>query len=444
MKKGQFQLLANPYVLIGLAVIVGGILLWSHFQRETVYPHVKSKYDFEDVHLYHFENIVSLYPDGKIDQRDYVEDRPYQFIVAHLIMYDNTKDMKYLDRAVTNMRIFESRCQTDSDGDGWLDCKGYYTYDGTHRTAGWIADLFARASWIVQKNNVEKYADDAARWAQLVDDEFFPYFEQTWHPYEVEGEKLGYYDKNDRGIAQQFNRVAGIGSAYIWRWKATGDDKYKDVPQRMLNRFFNERVNPRYTSPGGLTYFQSLYSWYDPLSGETWYCDPEGGAQNDYLCDGLTDDVHLNYEFDFIMSGYESGLISKDELDLVSSSIRVMMGSAGEGKVGDKSTPLLNHNMGPPRKMFLDEADTNNVYRQTGHMYNFIRIGAVDEELVYDMEEILHNNELAGQLNGNYFSSYYRCVKDPQNNFAEFCQEYESRVEDMEVLLGIANLGRFQ
>ena len=445
-KKGILGLL-NPVVLGTAVVIVAAFLLFNYFQDDSVYPDIKTKYDFKEVHLYHFNNIVELYSDGRVDglgsNHGYIEDRPYQFIVAHLVMFENTGDQAYLDQAVKNLNIIETRCQTDSDNNGFDDCKGYYWHDGTHRTAGWVADMFARGAYIIEKHEVDEYLDDAARWGKLVDEEFFPYFETTWTPYEVNGEKLGYYLKDSRGIAQQFNRVSGVGSAYIWRWKATEDDKFKDVPERMLNRYFNERVNPRLDF-NGTPYISVLYSWYDPSSGEAWYCDPSSEAANGYLCDGKTDSSHLNYEFEFIMVGYEEGLITEEELRLVSNSIKVMM-SAGEGKVGDKSTPLLYDRMAPPRKMYLDEATERNIYRQTGTTYNFIRLGAMDEDLFYDFEEILHNNELSGQLNGNYFSEYYRCVKDPQNNFVEFCaSDGEYRVEPEAMMLTIANAGRFQ
>lgn len=455
-KNKLLNVLGSPItwiILIGLGVT--GVLIASLLPNEKIYPVVKSKYAYED-HLAHANKILELHPEGYVDTQDWIESRPYWFVTGLLELYDQRKDMKYLDMAVEFLNKFESRCQTDTDSDGYNDCKSYYTYDSNLRTAGYITDQFSRGVYIIKKNQVTKYQADADRWTLLLDNHFIPYFMQYWVPYVADGKQMGYFKPvltgENSNRADQWNRDAGFATAMVWKYKVTGNKQYLDVPQRLLNRYFdpinnprivyhwNSTINPSLQYMDGKTYLSPPYTIFDPRSGEFnscatctgWSCGP---------C-GLTDTSHLNAEFELVLVGYENGLITKQELQLLTNTIHIMM---MEGYVDSKKTPVLNDATTPPRLIFPDETNKN-IFRQTGHMYNFIRFGILEPNLVYDMEEILHNLELHGQLMGNYYSEFYRCVKDPRLNMLEQCAQdnSEGRIEDMEIFMAIVNLGRFQ
>lgn len=436
-KKGQIQALMNPAVGSIVLVVLLAALAYSFWPDGSVaYPHVPSTYDYEKFHMQTARDIIARVPDGYVDNQYFVEGRTWSFVQANLIFYENRGELEFLDNAVETLEKIRARA-SDSDNDGLLDFGEYYVHDGNLITHGYLMQLFADTSHVIRKHDVKKYAELVDEYDDLVDKHLIPYYLKYWVAYDVSGEERGYFKHELSGNrAAPYNQPAAGAAAILRRGLDTQNEDYVEIAERYINRFFSVNEVKTYE---GTSYISAKYYIYDADS-------PEERFQGIY--DGFSDMSHLNAEFNFIIFAYESGLVSEHELGLITSALEVMK---IEAKVGSRSGPVFNWNMNPPRLVYADEP--LNLFEQSGKIYNMVRFGIGAEDLVYDFEEILRNLEIDGRLQGDFYSSYYKCVVVPADQIMgseidkEFCSGnpvWVYRVEDMSVLLGIANLGRYQ
>lgn len=430
-RKGQYQMLLTPQGILVMGLLVVGFLTYSFWpEGEKQYPKLQTKYDYEDFHMEHALNILEQNPNGYVDNQKFVYTRPYWFIKGNLIFFDNRKDMMFLDKAVELLDRIKAR-STDTNNDGYLDFQSYYTDSHTMHIHGRLTELYADAIHIIRDNNVRKYYDKADEYEEFVDDNLIPYGLQFWRTYEKEGISFGYYETTgDGGHAIPYNQGAGITSAILRRGLDTENNDYIEIGMRYLNRFFYLNEVHEYD---GLKYLAAKYYLFDPDSGEKF---------SEAVTDRYTDVSHLNAEFNMILLGYENNFITDEQMQLITNALNVMKMQA---RVGLRDTPVLNQVMGPPRKTYEDEAERGiNIFYQTGLVHNLIRFGIGDQNLVYDFEEILRNQEIDGELQGDYYSDFYRCVKDPRHGYLEFCASNPITTENTAIYLAIANLGRYK
>lgn len=420
-------------------LIVAGLILVALAAPKPTYQKYPLQYPAEE-YLTAFFAIGNAKPDFYVNTGHY-EDRTFDGIISAIVMYDNRpsdpRTKVDLDRAIAALKVMRSRA-TDSNGDGLLDLDAAYggggTYSGIY-SHGVQAQLFADMAAVIRKHNLDEHAATAADFETFVDSHLLPQILRTWKPYEAGTRPRGYFKvSTTEEKAVPYNQASGAVVALMTRGKATGRTEWVQVGQRYLNRYFD--LNP-IQNVNGTEYLAAKYYLYDAVSGET---------KDTATYQGYTDLSHLNFEFEMILRGYEEGLISGEQYQLIQNTISIMTLRGAKAK--GRTTPVLNQNMQPPRKVWPDESV--NIFEQTGLMYNLPRFANGNAQQYRDMEDITYALVLDGKLVGSYYSSLYRCVQDPRLNMQEFCSQnvrngaFVYQVENMALRRAIANLFRFQ
>jgi hypothetical protein len=431
------------YLTIGIILMLaGGTFLYLYYNTpELKYPYYATTYDFQTVHMYHAKNILTQKPDCYADQPDGYYDRLFWCVESNLLFYKQTDDITYLDRAVSAVdKITQASRFYDSNADGIKDLQGYYPNSANGLYASGYLTQLTTDTWLtIKENKIEKYQDRLPKYEEVIT-EYIKYFKARWKSYDSNNIELGYYlGSPSDTTAIPYNQGATATVAMYRYGKATNNAELKEIMRRYLNRFFTLNEVQNYQ---GTDFLACKYYLYDVNSGET-----KGATY-----EGYTDMSHLNLEFELILTGWEENYVSTDKYNLITNALKVM---ESKGKIDNRETPLFYQSMQPPRKLWSDETGRN-IFEQTGHIPNMIRFGATDQVLLKDMEEVLRNLELDGQLQGNYYTDLYKCVYLPNSMVVgqettagyfikPFCSSGDTaRIENMEILYGIANLGRTQ
>ena len=100
----------------------------------------------------------------------------------------------------------------------------------------------------VSRQNLKPCKAHAKDYKELVDNNLIPYGLKFWKPYEINGDKRGYYLLGLSSTASDgYNRAAGMTAAILRRGLDTNSPAYIEIGQRYANRFFGVNELRDYT-----------------------------------------------------------------------------------------------------------------------------------------------------------------------------------------------------
>lgn len=420
-----------------------GIYVISGTGNTDVYPEIPLKYGY-GYWLNTYDTVNFAVHDGMgylhWENADAMAMDESEVLESLITMYDNTKDTKYLSLAVLHLDILKGYT-SDSNGDGLLDWKAMKD-SNRFLTTSRLAYPFIYFARVVRDNQAEAYYDTADEYQAFVVENMIPYWEQWWRPYTQDGQLYGrFYDEQEScgQYGAPHNRVSNIGRVYIDLWKLTGDEHYKDIAERMVRTFkaiLQSQIAYK-TVPSEP--WVKYYTWHYLDRHGDWECDWCSINPSGWLCSGRAELVYSNYDIALALNAYENGIVfDKEDMELFANSFNMML--VRDAKVGDKKTPVLYHYV-----EYADPTPWTNPFFTTHWVFHWFRIGIGDYQVLNVAEEIMHNIVLAGELNGDYYSTYYECVTDLRVGNDEMCYSEADLQQShpSHILLGISNMLRF-
>jgi len=297
-----------------------------------------------------------------------------RILSSYLVMYDVTRETRYLDKVVRHVDVLLRRVQ-DANGDGlslWLEKEGQEARCDYETSQ--IGAPIARFARVVHETPGlhAAYLAKAKEYARFVDENVVASFEtfygQKWGEF-TDGRGILYSEHTDKKTGERVkmsrhnNQFASKAEIYLDLGVMLDNETYRDRATKMA-KFLKGGMQLVDAGEG-----REAYHWHYHTKGGEW----DTWAPNKWCHEGPEDIGHANTEIGFMVQAHkELGVF--DETD-----IRRFVGTALFLQWnGDEDEPLLHQYM-----------ERGKTYNSTGLLWDYVALAQFDGRLLRIFETIV-------------------------------------------------------
>lgn len=430
MKKNKN--LRNGIILIALTLILGfaGLYYTGFFNKIDIpngeQPTFELQHFTDKAQLKSEYDILNNIKGGLCYQNWQPTDLSYEnmeCINSQIWMYDNTKDIKYLDQATANLNFLYNKAydctnvayawkgHTDVFGDGNKEWRCYlaYTSGADHLWQGKVSWGFANYVDVVQKNNELTHKADAEKFKTLVLVDHLNDIKSTWYEWTVGNEVRGCYgakESDGKITCNNHNRVAHDYDILLYAYDWTGDVKYKEQYTKWA-RYFKSILVVKQDTTHLDSYYQWNYADWDKSVSTTNVC-------NKNLC--FTGEVggkaYTQWDIQPILHGYKDGIFwTKTDMTLFANIITKAVSIKTDVIVDGVTKPdqyVLNYDINVPQAK-----SWSNTFSETAKPAMWVDFAVIQPEIFNIFEQITYNDYMYKKTSNDWKKAYYQCVINP-------------------------------